>query len=549
MGVCIKLATRSLRKNKGRTLITLMGIVLSVLMVCTIFTLLNSMLDSAIDSIIEKDGNWHIAVYNTTAEQIADLEAAEGVLSTQMISIDENDVFRITLKNPDEVYEFASRYLSETTEYSYHTELLSYLGISQSESIKSLIMGIAAALLLIIAVGAISLIYNAFAISVSERTKELGLLSSIGATQKDIRTIVYSEALLLGTVAIPIGIVLGLLTSWALNMEIKNIRLNIVDNDHSAVSQRLVNKIAASTYFHLTEVPASYEEGLRNIELGTADIVMEIPRHLERDWMNGRDAHILVAANSVNGTKGGLGSSYLTAIINGYASELRSERPEAVSVSGIIPSIRIDTQGLFNPNLNYKLYMIPALMAMLLTLICGFLPALNVVSEKEVGTIEQINVTPVPKFTFILAKLLPYWIVGFIVLTLCFVLAWLLYGIVPVGHFSMIYLLVIFFVLVMSGFGLVISNYSATMQQSMFVMFFFMLILMLMSGLFTPVSSMPEWTQAITVFNPLKYFIEAMRMVYLKGSGLVDLLPEIGILSLFAVFFNSWAVISYRKSR
>lgn len=228
-------------------------------------------------------------------------------------------------------------------------------------------------------------------------------------------------------------------------MEIKNIRLNIVDNDHSAVSQRLVNKIAASTYFHLTEVPASYEEGLRNIELGTADIVMEIPRHLERDWMNGRDAHILVAANSVNGTKGGLGSSYLTAIINGYASELRSERPEAVSVSGIIPSIRIDTQGLFNPNLNYKLYMIPALMAMLLTLICGFLPALNVVSEKEVGTIEQINVTPVPKFTFILAKLLPYWIVGFIVLTLCFVLAWLLYGIVPVGHFSMIYLLVIFF--------------------------------------------------------------------------------------------------------
>ena len=80
-------------------------------------------------------------------------------------------------------------------------------------------------------------------------------------------------------------------------MEIKNIRLNIVDNDHSAVSQRLVNKIAASTYFHLTEVPASYEEGLRNIELGTADIVMEIPRHLERDWMNGRDAHILVAAN------------------------------------------------------------------------------------------------------------------------------------------------------------------------------------------------------------------------------------------------------------
>ena len=181
--------------------------------------------------------------------------------------------------------------------------------------------------------------------------------------------------------------------------------------------------------------------------------------------------------------------------------------------------------------------------------ICGFLPALNVVSEKEVGTIEQINVTPVPKFTFILAKLLPYWITGFIVLTLCFLLAWLLYGITPVGHFIVIYFLAILFVFVMSGFGLVISNYSATMQQSMFVMFFFMLILMLMSGLFTPVSSMPEWAQVITYFNPLKYFMEGMRMVYLKGSSLLELLPEIGVLFLFALGFNTWAVISYRKNQ
>ena len=198
---------------------------------------------------------------------------------------------------------------------------------------------------------------------------------------------------------------------------------------------------------------ASYEEGLRNIEIGTADIVMEIPRHLERDWMNGEDAHVLIAANAVNGTKGGLGSSYLSSIINDYAAELRSEHPEAATVSGAFPSIQVDTQGLFNPNLNYKLYMIPALMVMLLTLICGFLPALNVVSEKEVGTIEQINVTPVPKFVFILAKLLPYWLIGFLVLTVCFILAWLIYGIVPVGHFLLIYFFAVLFVLVMSSLG------------------------------------------------------------------------------------------------
>lgn len=340
-----------------------------------------------------------------------------------------------------------------------------------------------------------------------------------------------------------------LLMPWAVNLEIKNIQLNIVDNDHSVLSQRLANKIAASTYFRLMEVPASYEEGLKNLDAGTADIVMEIPRYMERDWMKGEEAHILIAANAVNGTKGGLGSSYLASIVNDYSAEIRSEHPQAVAVSGVLPSIKVDTQGLFNPNLNYKLYIVPALVVMLLTLICGFLPALNIVSEKEVGTIEQINVTPVPKLVFILAKLLPYWLIGFVVLTLCFVLAWLLYGIVPVGHFMVIYFFAVLFVLVVSGFGLVISNYSATMQQSMFVMWFCLLVLILMSGLFTPISSMPMWAQVVTWFNPLRYFMEVMRMVYLKGSGIIDLLPQLGILLLFAVMANSWAVMSYRKNQ
>lgn len=339
-----------------------------------------------------------------------------------------------------------------------------------------------------------------------------------------------------------------LLMPWAVSLEIKNIQLNIVDNDHSVTSQRLVDKIASSTYFRLMEIPVSYQAGLRNVESGSADIVMEIPRHFERDWVNGSEAHVLIAANAVNGMKGGLGSSYLASIVNDYATELRAESPEGVAVPGVVPSVRIDSLNLFNPNLNYKLYMVPALMVMLLTLICGFLPALNVVGEKEVGTIEQINVTPVSKLTFILAKLLPYWLIGFIVLTLCFGLSWLLYGIAPVGHFGVIYFFAILFVLAMSGFGLVISNYSSTMQQSMFVMWFFLLVLILMSGLFTPISSMPKWAQVITCFNPLKYFMEVMRMVYLKGSGFSELLSQLGILILFVLFFNIWAVQSYRKS-
>lgn len=339
-----------------------------------------------------------------------------------------------------------------------------------------------------------------------------------------------------------------ILMPWAANLEIKNINLNIVDNDHSVISRRLVDKIGASTYFRLTGLPDSYDEGLEAVEVGSADIVLEIPRDFEKNWINGQSPRLLVAANSVNGTKGGLGSSYLSSIVSDYTRELRTETPVRALAGKVLPKIEITTQNLYNPHLNYKLFMIPALMVMLLTMICGFLPALNVVGEKEAGTIEQINVTPVTKFTFILAKLIPYWLIGFVVLTICFFLAWLLYGILPAGHFLTIYLFAVVFLLVVSGFGLIISNHSATMQQAMFVMWFFMLILILMSGLFTPIHSMPQWAQYIAALNPLKYFVEVMRTIYLRGGGFADLLPQMGTLLCFALFFNLWAVKSYRKS-
>lgn len=340
-----------------------------------------------------------------------------------------------------------------------------------------------------------------------------------------------------------------ILMPWAANLEIKNINLDIVDNDHSALSRRLVDKIGASTYFRTAALPATYGEALLSVEAGSADVILEIPRDFEKDWVNGKAPRLLLAANAVNGTKGSLGASYLSAIISDYTRELRAETPVKVVEGRSLPRINVSTHNLYNPTLNYKLFMVPALMVILLTLICGFLPALNVVGEKEKGTIEQINVTPVSKFTFIAAKLVPYWLIGFVVLTICFILAWLFYGILPVGHFLTIYAFAIVFLPVVSSFGLVISNHSATLQQAMFVMWFFMLILILMSGLFTPIHSMPVWAQWITRFNPLRYFVEVMRTVYLRGSGFADLLPQLGALLVFALVFNVWAVKSYKKNQ
>jgi ABC-2 type transport system permease protein len=253
-------------------------------------------------------------------------------------------------------------------------------------------------------------------------------------------------------------------------------------------------------------------------------------------------ARVMVSVNSVNGVKGGLGSSYLAGIINDYAAELAAEN------GNHIQSMPPATLFRFNPYLDYKVFMIPALMVMLLTLCAGFLPALNIVSEKEIGTIEQLNVTPVRKVTFIFAKLIPYWIMGYVILSIAMLMAAFIYGLHPAGSFTTIYLYATVYVLVVSGFGLVVSNYSETMQQAMFVMFFFIMIVILMSGMFTPVNSMPEWAQVITWFNPLKYFIEVMRAIYLKGSGISELLPQFFALCGFALFFNGWAVLSYRKS-
>ena len=319
-----------------------------------------------------------------------------------------------------------------------------------------------------------------------------------------------------------------LVLPWAATLEIKDLRIAVIDNDRSPSSERLVHRIEASPYFKLTELPATYPKGIEAIEKGRADIVMEIPRGFEKEQIQGQTASILIAATSVDGTKGALGSSYLQQILMPQQSTA---------------SIRYR----FNPHLDYKMFMVPALMTMILVMIYGFLPALNIVSEKETGTIEQMNVSPVSRITFTLGKLLPYWMIGFLVLNLCIGLAALVYHITPQGNLCTIYLAALVFILVVSGLGLVISNYSSTMQQAMFVMWFCMLIFILMSGLFTPIGSMPEWAQTLTYLNPLRYFMEIMRMVYLKGSSFTDIISQLLTLSGFATTLYCWAIYSYKK--
>lgn len=331
------------------------------------------------------------------------------------------------------------------------------------------------------------------------------------------------------------------------NFDVRNINLSVVDNNHSPYSERLIQKVVSSGYFQLTNVSYNYSDALQSVEQDRADVVLEIPPRFEEELMTNQTTNVLISANTVNGMKGGLSSAYLVSILNDFGTEVRTELING-GAKLQTPSCEIVPRYYFNPHLEYKYTMIPAIMMMMLAMLTGFLPALNIVGEKEKGTIEQMNVTPVGKFTLILSKLIPYWIIGFIVLTICFFVAWLFYGMISVGGYVLIYLFSAIFVLAFSGFGLVISNYASTVQQAMFMMFFFVITFIFLSGLYTPVSSMPDWTQAFSRFSPLRYMVEVLRSIFLKGSSFGDLNMHFFALCGFAVFFNGWAVLSYRKN-
>jgi len=337
-----------------------------------------------------------------------------------------------------------------------------------------------------------------------------------------------------------------LILPWAADYEIKNIRLAVVDHDHSVYAQNLINKITASGYFQLDKYTGYYNDALHEIEDDDADIILEIPTSFEKDFVKEQSSNLFVAVNAINGVKAGLGAGYLQTILSDYNQDIRLKWVQMPKFNNS-PNINVTYSNWFNPLMNYKYFMVPGILVILLTMVGSFLASLNIVKEKEIGTIEQINVTPIKKYHFILGKLIPFWVLGLIILTIGLTIARLAYGISPAGSLITIYVFAAVYLLAVLGLGLLLSTYCATQQQAMLISFFMMMIFVLLSGLYTPIDSMPEWAQWITRFNPVSYFIEVMRMVVLKGSSLSDVRNNIFIVLGFAVVLNTWAVFSYRK--
>ena len=344
--------------------------------------------------------------------------------------------------------------------------------------------------------------------------------------------------------AIAFPVLMMLVFPFAVSMEIRNIDLVVVDNNRTIASSKLIETCTASGYFDLVGVSDDPDWAMQQMDRNKADAILTIESDFDRSLERGEPLPVGIKVNTINGTKGSIGAGYLTSCVQRFYAEHAPGRQGSTTGA----QLDVSPKYYFNTYLDYKMFMVPALIVIAITMLTGFFPALNIVSEKERGTIEQINVTPVNRSIFILCKLIPYWLVAFFVLTACLLIARWVFDYSCAGSIGLMYFFTAGNILVTAGMGLLISNYSDNAQQAMFVTWFFMMVFMLVSGIFTPIASMPGWGQAITYLNPMRYYADAMRGIYIKGSTLADVWTDAAGLLAIGAAMVSWAILSYKKT-
>ena len=323
----------------------------------------------------------------------------------------------------------------------------------------------------------------------------------------------------------------------AATFEMKNIRMSVIDNDHSTSSRELVSKFSGSPFYKIAGYPDNFNQAESEMQKGKVDVILQIPNHFEKNLVKENSAKLQIIIDAINGSAAGLTFAYTSSIIADYNKELVTEwmnfDPKAKT-----GSINISTLHWYNPELNYKTFMVPGILVLLVTIVGFFLSGMNVVREKEIGTIEQLNVTPIKKYQFILGKLIPFWIIGIFELTFGLILGKLIFQIPIIGNVGLVFLVASVYLLVVLGMGLFVATVTNTQQQSMFVSWFLLILFILMSGLFTAIENMPVWAQYLDYLNPIAYFMRATRMVLLKGSTFTDISKD-----FFAFFIYAFAIL------
>ncbi|MEQ8628269.1 ABC transporter permease [Ekhidna sp.] len=361
--------------------------------------------------------------------------------------------------------------------------------------------------------------------------------------QKEFLQIIRNKGILPILLVLPV--IQLLVLAYAADFEIRNLRIFWVDQDQSAESRLLRGKFEHSEFFHIVDYGFSIDEGEEVLNRGETDIVVIIPNQFQKHLMREGSGDILLNINAINGTKAGLGSYYASQIIGDFNLEIG--RKTVVFNTQNYVTVDATYSFWFNPYQNYKTFMVPGILVLLVTMIGAFVASMNIVREKELGTIEQLNVTPIKKYQFIAGKLIPLWIIGLLEFTIGLIVARLVFSIPVVGSLWLLYGFTAIYLIMIPGMGMFISTVTDTQQQAMFVTWFFLVIFILMSGLFTPIENMPEWAQKITLVNPIRYFIEVIRMVMLKGATLDKVHTQLLIITVYGLVINGLAIWRYRK--
>jgi len=355
----------------------------------------------------------------------------------------------------------------------------------------------------------------------------------------EVLHVVRDRATLVQVLIVPI--VQLLVLSNAATFQIRDTPTYVVDLDRSTASRGLIERFQASGHFRLAGHSASSDLADEALLGGDVTMALTIPHDFEAMLLRTGAAPVQLSVNAEKGSAAGIVQSYASSIVSAYASELSAVR------GGGGARIDLHTRSWYNPTLNYRHYMVPGILVALVTLIGTLLTAQNIAREKELGTLEQLNVTPITRGQFIAAKLLPFWTLGLVDLAIGLLVGVLVFGIPVRGSLLLLFGAAAIYLIVALAIGLWISTIVETQQQAMFVTFFVMNVYLLMSGLFTPIDSMAPWVQVVSQVNPVRHFVTISRAVLVKGAGVRDVAQPLLTLVAFAVVTLTLAVRQYSK--
>lgn len=338
------------------------------------------------------------------------------------------------------------------------------------------------------------------------------------------------------------------LFGYAVNNDLKDVHLSVLDEDRTAESRQLQDAFFHSSLFIPGPQASSPEELQELIYKGKADITLWIPRNYAKDIASGKTAQVGIAVDGSNSNLGGRAGGYAAAILRDETTKIRDQRLlDTPMVRSKMRQIKPVTRFFYNPELLTQVFMIPGIVVLLVTIISGMLTGMGIVREQEIGTLEQLMVTPITSRQLIAGKTIPFMILSFVELGFAATVAVLWFKIPIVGSIWLLVLSAFVFLVVTLGGGILASTVSKTQQQAMFTVWFFLVFGIMTSGFFYSIDNMPEVMQWITYLNPLRYIMNLVRGIFLKGITFTDALSDLIPLAVLGLLIFSTAILRFKK--